>query len=94
MFARFARLALLVAVVGFFVPTTSWARMPKKYQVTGKVIEVDKDMIIVQKDEEKWEISRDAATKVTGELKVGAKVTIEYRMASTDVDVKKDDAKK
>ena len=49
------------------------------------------DLIIVQKDEEKWEISRDAATKVTGELKVGAKVTIEYRMAAAKVDVKKDD---
>jgi hypothetical protein len=45
-------------------------------------------MITVQKGKDRWEITRDASTKVTGDLKVGAKVTIEYRMTATAVDVK------
>jgi hypothetical protein len=84
----------MAIVVGLIAPSSAWARQPKTYQVTGKVLEVQNDLIIVQKDEEKWEIARDVATKVTGELKVGAKVTIEYRMAAATVEVKKDDAKK
>ena len=44
--------------------------------------------IVVQKGKEKWEINRDAATKVTGDLKVGSKVTIEYTMKATIIEVK------
>ena len=42
-------------------------------------------------------MSKDAATKITGDLKVGSKVTIEYTMTAKKVDVKEDkkaDAKK
>ena len=42
----------------------------------------------VQKGSEKWEIARNASTKVTGDLKVGAKVTIQYTMTATDIEVK------
>ena len=44
--------------------------------------------IVVKKGSEKWEINRDAATKVTGDLKVGSKVTIEYTMKAVSVEVK------
>jgi len=64
------------------------AAASKTYQVTGPVLEVTNDVIVVQKGNDRWEIARDAGTKVTGELKVGAKVTIEYRMTATAVDVK------
>lgn len=60
----------------------------KTYQVTGPVLEVTATMIAVQKGSDRWEIVRDAGTKVTGELKVGSKVTIEYRMTATTVTVK------
>ena len=56
--------------------------------LTGPVLAVTDDAIVVQKGKDKWEIARDATTKVTGDLKVGAKVTIEYRMSATAVDVK------
>ena len=46
------------------------------------------DAITVQKGQERWEIARTAGTKVTGDLKVGAKVTVEYRMTATSVEVK------
>jgi hypothetical protein len=75
-------LAMAIAAVPVF------AAPPKTYQVTGPVLAVTDDMITVQKGQEKWEIARDASTKITGDLKVGAKVTIEYRMSATSVDVK------
>ena len=66
----------------------------KTYQVTGPVLDVSDTMIAVQKGKDRWEIARDASTKVTGDLKVGAKVTIEYRMTATAVDVKAEKATK
>jgi hypothetical protein len=60
----------------------------KTYQVTGPVLAVTDEAITVQKGQEKWEIARNPETKVTGDLKVGAKVTIEYRMTATSVEVK------
>ena len=61
----------------------------KAYQVTGPVLEVTDSKIVVQKGKEKWEIARTPDTKVTGDLKVGAKVTIEYTMSAKSVEVKK-----
>ena len=60
----------------------------KTYQVTGPVLEVRDDVIVVQKGKEKWELARSSDTKVKGDLKVGAKVTIEYRMTATTVEAK------
>lgn len=62
---------------------------PKTYQVTGPVLEVNDSTFIVQKGKEKWEISKDANSKVTGDLKVGSKVTVEYTMAAKSIEVKK-----
>ncbi len=45
-------------------------------------------MIAVQKGKDRWEIARDANTKIDGDLKVGSKVTIQYRMVAAQVNVK------
>ena len=66
----------------------------KTYQVTGPVLEVTPTAITVQKGDDKWEIARDGKTKITGDLKVGAKVTIYYTMTATEVEVKAAKAKK
>ena len=58
------------------------------YQVTGPVLEVTDSKIVVEKGKEKWELKRDKATKVTGEVKKGSKVTVEYYMTATDIEVK------
>ena len=71
-----------------------FASPAKTYQVTGPVLEVSDTMIAVQKGKDRWEIARDASTKITGDLKVGSKVTIEYRMTATAVEVKAEAAKK
>jgi len=60
----------------------------KTYQVTGPVLELNDTMIVVQKGDDKWQIARNKNTKVTGELKVGTKVTIYYQMVATDVEGK------
>jgi hypothetical protein len=80
------RIALVVALVALAAPAL--AAPPKTYQVTGPVLEVTADTITVQKGSDKWEIGRGADTKVTGELKKGEKVTIEYRMTAATVEVK------
>ena len=73
---------------------TAWAgAQAKKYQVTGPVVKVEDGKVTVQKGDENWEIAIDKDTKVTGELKVGAKVTIEYQMFATSVTVKDAGAK-
>ncbi len=80
---------LLIAVVAFlFVVSLAFAGMMRTYQVTGPVLELTNDKITVQKGKDKWEIGRDANTKVTGDLKVGSKVTIEYEMRAASIEVK------
>ena len=87
-------LALSLAAFGLISPLNSFAA-DKTYQVTGPVLEVTDASVTVQKGKEKWQLDRNKDTKVTGDLKVGAKVTIEYRMTAVTVEVKggKTDAK-
>lgn len=68
--------------------TAALAAAPKTYQVTGPVLELRDDVIVVKKGNEKWEIARGADTKVKGDLKVGSKVTIEYRMTAATIESK------
>jgi len=80
-------MALLMFASFSFAGTTA-------YQVTGPVLEVKNDSITVQKGKEKWEIARDKDTKISGDLKVGSKVTIHYTMKATSVEVKGEEKKK
>lgn len=81
--------ALVPALI--LVASTSFAAV-KTYQVTGIVKSVTADSIVVDKGKEVWELARDGATKVTGDLKAGSKVTIEYRMTATKIEVKAEKA--
>jgi hypothetical protein len=71
-----------------------WAADVNTYQVTGPVLAVTPTTVTVQKGSEKWEIARDASAPVKGDLVVGAKATIKYRMTATDIEVKAATAKK
>ena len=55
------------------------------YQVTGPVLAVSPTSITVKKGKDPWTVSRDAGTQVTGDLVVGAKVTIKYHMVADSV---------
>ena len=86
---HYTLLCLVVAVSMMLAPA---ALAAKTYQVTGIVVKLTDKIITVEKgtgdNKEKWEIDRDADTKVKGELKEGAKVTIEYTMTAKNVEVK------
>ncbi len=82
---------LAMAVMCF--ATIVWAA-EKGYQVTGPIVEVTDAKIVVMKGTEKWEIARNAETKVVGELKVGEKVTVYYTMTATDIEAKAPKAEK
>lgn len=64
------------------------AAQAESYQVTGPVLELTDSKIVVEKGKEKWAIARSADTKVTGDLKVGGKVTVHYTMTATSIESK------
>ena len=68
----------------------AFAGSPSSYQVTGPITAVDDTMITVMKGKEKFEVARDASTKVTGDLTVGTKVTIMYTMTAKEIEAKAD----
>ena len=78
----------LIAASSLALASSGIAGGPSTYQVTGPVLDVSDTVIAVQKGKDRWEIARTPDTKVTGDLKVGAKVTITYTMTAATVDVK------
>ncbi len=81
------RIAMLALCSLFTAPVLA-------YQVTGPVVEVTDSKIVVQKGKEKWEIARTPATAVKGDIKKGAKVTVEYTMSATKIEAKDEKKKK
>ena len=82
------RFLAVLAALGF--ATSAFA-----YQVTGEVIDVTATTITVKaaggkNKGEKFEMTRGADTKVSGDLKKGAKVTVEYTITAKSVEVKAD----
>ena len=84
------RFIAMLAGLTLLAASTTFAGAPKTYQVTGPVLEVKDDMVVVQKGKEKWEIAKDKDTKTTGDLKVGSKATVTYTMKAATIDVKAD----
>lgn len=76
----------IVVVALLLVASVAFAG--KTYQFTGKVLEVKDNVIVVDKNGEKFEMARDAGTKIKGDLKVGVKVTVKYESRATDIEVK------
>jgi hypothetical protein len=74
--------SFVIAVASFQL----FAADAKSYQVTGPVLEVNPTYIVVQKGEEKWQIACEKST--AGAVKVGDKVTVQYQMQATKVEVK------
>jgi len=84
----------LAAVALLACSSSALAADAKDYQVTGPILEMNDSMIAVKKGNDRWEVSRDANTKATGEMKVGDKVTIHYSMMATNIEVKAAKAEK
>lgn len=79
--------SVLILCAVLFLSTSALAGSAQ-YQVTGPVLEARDDVVVVQKGNEKWEIARDKATAISGDLKVGAKVTVFYTMQASKIEVK------
>jgi len=87
--SRLVRAALAVSLLA---ASTAFAA-GKTYQVTGPAVEVSDTAIVVTQEKgknkgEKFEFARNSETKVTGDLKKDAKVTVEYTMTARSVEVK------
>ena len=83
------RVVLAVAILALFsAPALAVDLKSDAFQVTGTVEKVDDSTITVMKGKERFHITKDAATKVTGDLKVGAKVNVHYKMYAVDVEAK------
>ena len=74
-------------VMALFLSAASLAGA-KDYQVTGPVVDVKDDVIIVKKGTENWEIARDKNTKTSGDIKKGDRVMIKYKMTATSIEGK------
>ena len=66
------------------------AAAPKSYQVTGQIVSLNESVIVVQKGEAKFELSRKTKTKGAEKAKVGDNVTITYHMVAEKVEPKAD----
>ncbi len=75
----------LLAAASLALSGATFAAGAKTYQVTGTVVEMTGSKITVQKGTEKLEIDLDPTIKTTGDVKVGATVTITYVMSATKV---------
>lgn len=78
----------LIVAASLALSSMALADSAKTYQVTGPVLEMNDSMIAVQKGKDRWEIARDAGSKVPSEVKVGDKVTITYTMTAKEVELK------
>ena len=76
-------LSLLMGIC--FLASASMASA-RDYQVTGPVVDVKENAIIVKKGNDNWEIARDKNTKTIGDIKKGDKVTIKYKMTATSIE--------
>jgi len=78
----------IMAIAVALVLIASVALAAKTYQFTGKVLEIKDNVIVVEKGKEKFEMTKDANTKIKGDLKVGAKVTVQYESRAAEIEVK------
>jgi hypothetical protein len=88
------KLKLLAAIAALQLIAAPAFAAVKSYQVTGPVVEINDQTIVVQKGDEKWEIARSPGAKLKGTPKVGDKVTVHYQMTATSIEAKEAGAKK
>jgi translation initiation factor IF-1 len=79
---------LAVVAAALLASSVALAASTKTYQVTGTVVDVMPDMIVVMKGSDRWEVIRDASTKMPDNIKKGDKVMITYRMRAEAVEAK------
>jgi hypothetical protein len=61
--------------------------------VTGPITDIRDDAIVIQKGKQQWEIARNPGTKVKGELRKGALVSVEVYLNAGTIEVREDQKK-
>ncbi|MCM3875664.1 MAG: hypothetical protein NEA02_04520 [Thermoanaerobaculia bacterium] len=79
---------LRVLVPAAFLLFAATASAVDDFQVTGNVTEKTADSITVMKGKERFQIAINKDTKMTGDAKVGGKVTIKYKMHASSIEAK------
>ena len=82
------RLRGLALAASLAAPALSHDLKVDDFQVTGNVTEMNDTSITVMKGKERFQIARDKDTKMTGDAKVGGKVTVHYKMYAISVEAK------
>ncbi|MGN6719683.1 MAG: hypothetical protein ACTHLX_20110, partial [Candidatus Binatia bacterium] len=59
------------------------------YRVAGPLVKLNDDVITVAKGNEQWEMRRNGETKVNGQLAIGSRVVVEYKLSATSIDVRR-----
>ncbi|MBC7693472.1 MAG: hypothetical protein H7222_17030, partial [Methylotenera sp.] len=77
-----------ISVLFFLASVSTSLAAGKDYQITGEVKDVSDSSITVMKGKEKFEITRDAATKAPAGVKAGDKVTVYYTMKASEIEAK------
>src|SRR5436190_16655318 len=63
-----------------------------EFQVTGTVSAMDDASMTVMKGKERFHIARDKDSKMTGDIKVGSKVLVKYKMYAVSAEAKAEKA--
>ena len=78
----------IVAAVAIALCAAGAFAAQEEYQMTGPIIQVDDTKITLEKDKVTREFTRDASTTIKGDLKVGAKATVFYKLVAISAEVK------
>lgn len=79
-----------LAAVLTLLPFSAFAA-PAPTQITGQLVEITDNTVVIAKGREHLTFARDTATKLPERLKAGSKVTVEYSMMAVSVSEKKDE---
>jgi len=88
-FGYSAMIRISLFLIGLLVSFAAQAAT-RAILITGPITDVREDMIVIQKGKQQWEIARGPSTKVRGELRKGALVTIEVYLSAGTIDVREE----
>jgi len=78
---------LLISII-FLMTAVAYAAQDGIRKATGELVKITAESVVIKRGKGEMVITRDPSTNVTGNLKVGEKVTVEYKMIATSVAVK------
>jgi uncharacterized protein YxeA len=79
---------LIVVCVIFLITAVAYAAQDGIRKATGELVKITAESVVIKRGKGEMVITRDAATNIAQNLKVGEKVTVEYKMIATSVAVK------